>query len=129
MQEMRIDPFRRLNRQRARQMTADALFDDLGAIRDRYGLPIELDGSEGRIPIICRHLAWELYVFPHTFPVRVECRGELPDRVDQVWAPLWRLLERWESMREAVRPLSSLGYRLLDSDAPVTPLQELMRKR
>lgn len=129
MQDVRIDLFRQLNRQRARQMTADALVDGLAAIRDRYDLPIELDGSEGRIPVICRHLAWELYVFPHTFPVRVERRGELPDRVDELWAPLWKFLERWETSREAVKPLSALGYRLLNSDPPVSPLQELMRKR
>jgi hypothetical protein len=70
-----------------------------------------------------------MYFFPHTFPVRVERRGDLPDRSDELWTPLWDLLAHWETSREAVRPLSGKGYRLFQTDPKRTAREELATKK
>lgn len=111
-----VNIFKRHYRQQARSMTADAVYGLLKAVVDRHHLPLEIDAGADRIPVIGRHLAWKMYFFPRTYPVRVERRGDLPDRSDELWTPLWDLLAHWETSREAARPLSAKGYRLFQTD-------------
>lgn len=101
-----------------RKMTADELEHDLRELVDQYDLPVEIDGGVDRIPVIFRHMAWTLYFFPKTVPVRIERLGELPDRSDEMWLPLWNYLAQLGTAREAVKPLSKLGYRLLAEHEP-----------
>lgn len=106
------------------KMTADELEDDLRALIDRSDFPdVEIDGSEGKIPVIFQAATWSLFFFPQTVPVRIERTGELPDRADARWSPLWDHLARLGTSREDVKPLSRLGYRLFwgDCDPPVSP--------
>ncbi len=124
-----VELFKRFHRHQARLMTADEVYDQIKEVADEYGLPVEVDGSADRIPVVIRSLnGWELYAFPHTYPVRVERRGDLPDRSDDLWTPLWTLFDRWETSREAVEPLSAKGYRLFRRDPRRTAREKLLSK-